>query len=135
MPMMFSRLTSFGFLAVLPFLAACNQTAAPPAAPTLDASTVGPGAMAALEDVERTREKHNSQATGMAVMSFFDPIGITDIAQPAMEAEHRREMDEKYRRVEEELRKTVAETEALKAQAQADAAKTKARRRERPAAQ
>nr|WP_183454572.1 hypothetical protein [Microvirga lupini]MBB3021592.1 hypothetical protein [Microvirga lupini] len=133
--MAIQRLASFGFLAVLPFLAACNQTASSPATPPLDAATVGPGAMAALDDVERTREKHKSEAAGMAVMSFFDPIGITDIAEPAMEAEHQREMDEKYRRVEEELRKTVAETEALKAQAQANAARTKVRRRERSAAE
>ena len=60
-------------------------------------------------------------------MSFFDPIGITDIAEPIMEAEQRRELDEKYRRVDEELRKTVAEAEAIKAKAQADAAKSKVR--------
>jgi hypothetical protein len=133
--MMFPRLYTLALLGVSPFLAGCTQTTATAATPVLDPATVGPGAMAALEDAERTREKQKSEATGMAVMSFFDPIGITDIAQPAMEAEHRREMDEKYRRVEEELRKTVAETEALKAQAQADAAKTKVRRRERSAAQ
>ncbi|WP_160195440.1 hypothetical protein [Microvirga sp. BSC39] len=64
-------------------------------------------------------------------MSFFDPIGITDLAEPAMEAEHRRELDEKYRRVEEEVRKTVAEAEAIKAQNQAGANNSNARRRAR----
>ena len=52
----------------------------------------------------------------MAVLSFFDPIGITALAKPAMEADQRKELDEKYQRVEEELRKTIAEAEAAKAQ-------------------
>lgn len=124
------RLTSFGFLAVLPLLAACNQTtASPPAAPAVDPATMGSGVHAALADAQATRERQNSQATGMAVMSFFDPIGITDVAEPIMEAEHRRELDEKYRRVEEEVRKTVAEAEAIKARNQAGANRSKARRR------
>ena len=134
--MAIQRLTSFGLLAVLPLLAACNQTtASPPAAPAVDANAMGSGVHAALADVQATRERHDSQATGMAVMSFFDPIGITDLAEPAMEAEHRRELDEKYRRVEEEVRKTVAEAEAIKAQNQAGGNRSKARRRARPEAE
>jgi len=93
------------------------------------------GVQAALADAQATRERQNSQATGMAVMSFFDPIGVTDIAEPIMEAEHRRELDEKYRRVEEEVRKTVAEAEAIKAQNQAGATRSKTRKRSRAEAE
>ena len=107
--MMFQRLTLLAYLTVLPLLAACTQTTdSSPATPALDAAVVGPGAQAALEEVERTREKHKEQATSMAVLSFFDPIGITALAKPVMEAEQRKEIDEKYQRVEEELRKTIA---------------------------
>jgi hypothetical protein len=116
MPMMFQRLTLLASLTVLPLLAACTQTTdSSPATPALDPAVVGPGAQAALEEVERTREKHKEQATSMAVLSFFDPIGITALAKPVMEAEQRKEIDEKYQRVEEELRKTIAEVEAAKA--------------------
>ena len=118
--MMFQRLTLLASLAVLPLLAACTQTTdSSPTTPALDPAVVGPGAQAALEDVERTRERHKEQATNMAVLSFFDPIGITALAKPAMEADQRKELDEKYQRVEEELRKTIAEAEAAKAQNQA----------------
>jgi hypothetical protein len=83
--------------------------------PVVDPEVVGPGAMAALEEVERTREKHKEQATNMAVLNFFDPTGISALVKPAMEAEQRKELDEKYQRVEDELRKTIAEVEAAKA--------------------
>jgi hypothetical protein len=130
------RLTFFGFLAVLPLLAACNQTTvSPPAAPAVDPNTMGSGVHAALADVQATRERQDAQASGMAVMSFFDPIGITDIAEPIMAAEHRRELDEKYRRVEEEALKTVAEAEAVKAQSQARGTGSKARKRPNSASQ
>jgi hypothetical protein len=133
--MTFQRLTFFGFLAVLPLLAACTQTtASPPAAPAVAPTAMGSGVHAALADAQATRERQNAQATGMAVMSFFDPIGVTDIAEPIMEAEHRRELDEKYRRVEEEVRRTVAEAEAVKAQNRATEGRS-ARRRTRAAAQ
>lgn len=134
--MAIQRLTSFGFLALLPLLAACNQTtAAPPAASAVDPNAMGSGVQTALADVQAARERHDAQANGMAVMSFIDPIGITDIAESAMEVEHRRELDEKYRRVEEEVRKTVAQAEAIKAQNQARETQSKARRRTHPAAQ
>ena len=114
--MMFQRLTLLAYLTVLPLLAACTQTTdSSPATPALDPAVVGPGAQAALEEVERTREKHKEQATSMAVLSFFDPIGITALAKLVMEAEQRKEIDVKYQRVEEELRKTIAEVEAAKA--------------------
>jgi hypothetical protein len=129
--MIFQRLTSLGFLAVLPLLAACTQTADSPAAPAIDPALLGSDARAALEDVERTRERHNEQATNMAVLSFFDPIGITALAKPAMEADQRREMDEKYKRVEEELRKTIEEAEAVKAQAKARVTASKPQKREK----
>ena len=133
---MLQRLASFGFIAVLPLLAACTQTtASPPATPAIDPNSMSSGVQAALADAQATRERQNSQATGMAVMSFFDPIGITDIAEPIMEAEHRRELDEKYRRVEEEVRKTVAEAEAIKAQNQAGATRSKTRKRSRAEAE
>jgi hypothetical protein len=96
---------------------------------------MGSGVHAALADVQATRERQDAQASGMAVMSFFDPIGITDIAEPIMAAEHRRELDEKYRRVEEEALKTVAEAEAVKAQNQARGTGSKARKRPNSAAQ
>lgn|GEM_PF-6612696 len=120
---------------MLPFLAGCNQTAASPPAAPVDRNALGSDVHVALADVQATREKHDAQATSMAVMSFFDPIGITDLAEPAIEAEHRRELDEKYRRVEEEVRKTVAEAEAIKAQNQTGANRSKARRRASPEAQ
>jgi hypothetical protein len=129
--MIFQRLTSLGFLAVLPLLAACTQTADSPAAPAIDPSLLSSDARAALEDVERTRERHNEQATNMAVLSFFDPIGITALAKPAMEADQRREMDEKYKRVEAELRKTIEEAEAVKAQAKAKTTASKPQKRAR----
>ena len=123
-------------LAVLPLLVACNQTTAfSPTTPPVDPNGMGSSVRAALADAQATRERQNSQATGMAVMSFFDPVGITDIAEPIMEAEHRRELDEKYRRVEEEVRKTVAEAEAIKAQNQAGANRSKARKPSRTEAE
>ena len=68
----------------------------------------------------------------MAVLSFFDPIGITALAKPAMEAEQRKELDEKYKRVEEELRKTIAEAEAVKAQNQARGKAAKPQKQKSP---
>jgi hypothetical protein len=134
--MMLHRLPLLGFLAALPLLTACNQTtASPPAAPAVDPNTMGSGVHAALADAQATRERHDAQATGMAVMSFFDPIGVTDLAEPAMKAEHRRELDEKYRRVEEEVRKTVAEAEAIKAQNQARETRPRGRKPARQAAE
>ena len=134
--MILQRLTFFGFLAVLPLMAACNQTtASPPAAPAVGPHAMGSGVHAALADVQATRERHEAQSTGMAVMSFFDPIGVTDLAEPIMEAEQRRELDEKYRRVEQEALKVAAEAEAIKAQNQARETRSKARRRSHPAAQ
>ena len=113
--MMFQRLTLLASLTVLPLLAACTQTTdSSPATPALDPAVVEPGAQATLEEVERTAEAQGP-GTSMAVLSFFDPIGITALAKPAMEAEQRKEIDEKYQRVEEELRKTIAEVEAAKA--------------------
>jgi hypothetical protein len=134
--MTFQRLIFFGSLAMLPLLAACNQTAAsPPSASAVDPGAMGSGVHAAMADVRATRERHEAQSTGMAVMSFFDPIGVTDLAEPIMEAEQRRELDEKYRRVEEEALKTAAEAEAIKAQSQTHGARSKAQRRAHPAVQ
>ncbi len=134
--MIIQRLAFFGLLAVLPLMAACNQTtASPPAAPAADPQALGSGVHAALADVKATRERHEAQSTGMAVMSFFDPIGVTDLAEPIMEAEQRRELDEKYRRVEEEALKTAAEAEAIKAQHRTRETRSKARSRPHPAAQ
>jgi hypothetical protein len=118
---MLQRLPSLGypalcFLAVLPLLAACNQmTASPPAGPVTHPDAMGSGVRAALADAQATRERHSSQATAMNVMSIFDPIGVTDIAEPIMQAEQQRELDEKYRRVDEEVQRTIAEAEAIKA--------------------
>ena len=132
--MLFQRLTLLGFLAALPLLTACTQTtSSPPTTPAVDPEVVGPGAMAALDEVQRTREKHKEQATSMAVLSFFDPIGITALAKPVMEAEQRKELDEKYQRVEEELRKTIAEVEAVKAQNQTRGKAAKPQKRKSPA--
>ncbi|WP_230533817.1 hypothetical protein [Microvirga roseola] len=130
--MIFQRRVSLGLLAVLPLLAGCTQTTnSPPATPAVDPAVVGPRALAALEEVERTRARHREQATNIAVLSFFDPTGISALAKPAMEAEQRRELDEKYKRVEEELRKTIEEAEALKAQNKARSAASKPRKRAR----
>ena len=96
---------------------------------------MGSSVHAALADAQATRERHNAQATGMAVMSFFDPIGVTDLAKPAMKAEHRRKLDEKYRRVEEEVRKTVTEAEAIKVQNQAQGTRPMTRKPARQAAE
>ena len=71
----------------------------------------------------------------MNVMSIFDPIGVTDLAQPVMRAEQTRELDEKYRRVDEEVQKALAEVEAIKAQNQAREAVSKPRRRARQTAE
>ncbi len=94
---------------------------------------MGAGVQAALADVQATREKHSSQETTMNVVSFFDPIGITGIAEPLMRAEQQRELDEKYRRVTEEVQKTIAEAEAIKAQSEAREASSKPRRRAKQA--
>ena len=96
---------------------------------------MGSGVHAALADAQAKRERHDAQATGMAVMSFFDPIGVTDLAEPAIKAEHRRELDAKYRRVKEEVRKTVAEAEAIKAQNQARGTRPRTRKPARQAAE
>ena len=122
--MMLSRLSSLGLLAVLPLLAACNQTTANPtvepgvvaADPAGASDTMGSGVRAALADAQATRERQSSQETAMGVLSFFDPIGVTDLAEPIMKVQHQRELDEKYRRVDEEVQKTIAEAEAIKAQ-------------------
>jgi hypothetical protein len=124
------RLAFIGLIAALPLLAACTQTTAPET-PPIDPALMSSDALAALEDVKRTRERHNEEATNMAVLSFFDPIGITALARPAMEADQRRELDEKYRRVEEEMRKTIEEAEAVKARDKATAAASKPQKRAR----
>ena len=95
---------------------------------------MGSGVRAALAEAQATRERQNSQATAMGFASFFDPIGITDLAEPAMKAQHQRELDEKYRRVDEEVQKTIAEAEAIKAQ-QASQTRSKPRRSAKQAAE
>ena len=103
--MILQRLPSLGLLAVLPLLTACNQTtASSPVTPSATAEVapgtagsasadpaMGSGVRAALADAQATREQQNSTMTALGVVSFFDPIGVTDIAEPIMKAQHQRE--------------------------------------------
>src|SRR3712207_3273611 len=107
-------LTLLPLCAALLMIAACNQTAGPEAGAAVNTpppagSTQSAGALAALAEAEQTRAAHKAQSTALDVLSIFDPIGVTDLAKPVMEAEQQRVLDEKYRRVEEEIQKTVAE--------------------------
>jgi hypothetical protein len=98
--------------------AGCNQTAAPAApATTVRAKTgaLGSGARDAMADVEATREQHKSRSAALGVITFIDPTGLSEFAAAAAEREHERVMDEKLRRVREEVERTVAEAEAEKA--------------------
>ena len=142
--MMLSRLPFLGLLAALPLLPACNQTTASPPAvesgvvaadPAVASDSMGSGVRTALADAQATRERQSSQATALGVMSFFDPIGVTDLAEPIMKAQHQRELDEKYRRVDEEVQKTIAEAEEIKARSQASTNAAKPRKRTTAAAE
>jgi hypothetical protein len=101
-------------LGLLPFLAACNQTVQAPAAPDSSAP-VGSGAVAAIMDAERTRAAHQASSTAMNIASSFDPTGLSGYAVQAVEEAQERELEEKYRRIDEEVEKALAQAEAAQA--------------------
>jgi hypothetical protein len=68
----------------------------------------------ALADAERTRAAQQAQLAAYDVVTILDPTGLSEVARPLIELEHQRVLDEKYRRVGEEVERAVAEAEAAR---------------------
>jgi hypothetical protein len=120
--MMFQRLTSFGFtLVALPLLAACNQTAAPAAAPEIGdtpAATpgvVGSGAIAAIMDMQQTQARHRLESTVATRVATFDRKGLSAYANKEMHEEQSRVQQQKLHHSLEEINKALEEAKALQA--------------------
>lgn len=109
--MAFPRLTSFGLVALLPLLTACNQTATPVA----NQGPVGSGAIAAINDMQATQARHRMTSTAINFAGGLDPTGLSVLAIDRIEEEQARIEDEKSRRVDEEVEKALAEAEAFQA--------------------
>ncbi len=114
---------------ILLALTACNQTAGQPIQAAAEIPP-GPasGARAALADAERTRAAQQAQLAAYDVVTIFDPTGLSEFARPVIELEHQRVLDEKYRRVGEEVERAVAEAEAVRARSEARAQRNAGRR-------
>ncbi len=95
-------------------LAACNQTAGPAMTPLSVPTGPGGAARVALADAERTRAAQQAQLAAYDVVTILDPTGLSEVARPLIELEHQRVLDEKYRRVGEEVERAVAEAEAAR---------------------
>ncbi|MBM1170888.1 hypothetical protein [Microvirga arabica] len=118
---MASRLpTPLGLLLVLPVLGGCTQTAAPAMPPTPAASAEiaepGSGVLAAIADAKRTEGRHRMTSAGLNLATSFDPTGLSGYAVGAVEEAQQQIEDEKYRRIDEEVEKAIAEGLALQAQ-------------------
>ena len=108
--MALQHLTSFGLvLAALPLLAACNQTAAPAMPP----EAAGSGVLAAIADARQTEARHRMTSAGLNLASSFDPTGLSGFGVSAVEEAQQQIEDEKYRRIDEEVEKAIAEGLAL----------------------
>jgi hypothetical protein len=120
--MAFQRLLTIGsLLAVLPLLAACNQTAAPEVPPAT-AGVAGPtpglpgsSAIAAILDVQQTQAQHSLTATMANHAASFDRTGMSAYATKAMYEEQARVQGQKMQRMISEFDKLVEEVEALAA--------------------
>jgi hypothetical protein len=150
--MAFQRLLNIGsLLAVLPLLAACNQTAmAPEAAPATAAvpgappsatpGVVGSGAIAAIMDYQETQARQSLTSTVANTASAFDPTHLSAYGIKAMNEEHARIERQKGERMLQEIDKVVKEAEALGAlhesmerqKAASGAARTTSRRKITP---
>ena len=107
--MAFQRLLPFVLL--LPFLAGCNQTAAPEAPPSQ--ALPGSGAMAAILDVQQTQAQHSLTATMANHAASLDRSGTAMYATKAMYEEQARIQGQKVQRMMSEVNKLVEEAEAL----------------------
>jgi hypothetical protein len=117
--MAFLRLTSFGFLALLPFLVACTQTTSSGSAePGMPSEAPGSGVLAAITDARQTAARHRMTSVGLNLASSFDPTGLSGYAVNAVEETQQQIEDEKYRRIDAEVEKAIAEGLALQAQGQ-----------------
>ena len=118
-PMAFQRLLPLALILVMPLLAACNQTAAPEAAPvTSGVSGPSPGApgssaIAAIMDVQQTRAQHSLTATMANHAASLDRTGLSAYATKAMYEEQARVEQQKMQRMITEFDKLVEEAEAL----------------------
>lgn len=125
---------AIGFLAVsLALLAACTQTTVPDSPPEPPSS----GVFGAIADAQRTKARHRMTSTLLNRASGFDPTGLSGYAIDAIEQEQERIEEEKYRRIDEEVEKAIAEGEALQAEIdEQERRKTSEKRRlpRRPAA-
>ena len=117
--MAFQRLLPLALILVMPLLAACNQTAAPEAAPvTSGVSGPSPGlpgssAIAAIMDVQQTRAQHSLTATMANHAASLDRTGLSAYATKAMYEEQARVEQQKMQRMITEFDKLVEEAEAL----------------------
>jgi len=118
-PMAFQRLLPLALILVMPLLAACNQTAAPEAAPvTSGVSGPSPGApgssaIAAIMDVQQTPAQHSLTATMANHAASLDRTGLSAYATKAMYEEQARVEQQKMQRMITEFDKLVEEAEAL----------------------
>ncbi|MBJ6127138.1 hypothetical protein [Microvirga splendida] len=103
-------------VAALPLLPACTQTAAPVAnAPEAEET----GIMAAIQDAQRTQARHKATSAVLGHASALDPTGLSGFAIDALEEQQERIEEEKYRRIDEEVEKAIAEGMALQARSEA----------------
>lgn len=93
--------------AVLPVLAGCNQTAAPPP------GTIGSGAIVAINEAQATQARHRITSTVLNQAAGFDPTGLSGYAVDAIEDEQARIEEEQSRQIDDEVEKAVTEAEAL----------------------
>ena len=115
--MAFPRLTSFGLVALLPLLTACTHTTSSPSAvPDMPPEAGGSGILAAIADARQTEARHRMTSAGLSLASSFDPTGLSGYAVGAVEEAQQQIEDEKYRRIDEEVEKAIAEGLALQAQ-------------------
>ena len=118
--MAFRPLTPLGFLLVLPVLGGCTQTAAPAMTPTPGASAEiaerKSGILAAIADARQTEARHRMTSAGLNLATSFDPTGLSGYAVGAVEEAQQQIEDEKYRRIDQEVEKAIAEGLALQAQ-------------------
>ncbi|MBM6580283.1 hypothetical protein ILT44_08825 [Microvirga sp. BT689] len=111
-----SRLTSIALLmAALPFLAAYNQTTAPP-----NPDQVGASAIAALNDAQTANAM---LAVGLAGhVGGLDPTGIGGMASSHLIDQQMRIANEKNLKMLDEIQKVAKEAERLEVQHEARAA-------------
>jgi len=98
--------------AVLPVLAGCNQTAAPPP------GTIGSGAIAAITEAQATQARHRVTSLVLNQAAGQGPTGLSGIGVQLIEDEQLRVEEENERRIDREVAKALAEAEALQAQSE-----------------